>query len=133
MLFISDFILQQTVFKVYGNGILYTGWYWVYGAFALMTLAGRWLLKNVTVKNFIVSTLVCLVIHWMVTDIGVWYGSKIFSQNLKGFIDCLIVAIPYEWRFLTGTLVYGIIMFGVFEWMQQRYNILRPIPLNKEP
>ena len=130
MLFISDFILQQTVFKAYSNGILYSGWYWVYGAFALMTLAGRWLLNRVTVKSFIISTLVCLVIHWVVTDIGVWYGSKIFSQNLKGFIDCLIVAIPYEWRFLTGTLVYGIIMFGVFEWMQKRYAVLKPISLN---
>ena len=29
MLFLSDFILQQTVFKAYGNGILYGGWYWV--------------------------------------------------------------------------------------------------------
>lgn len=125
MLFISDFILQQTVFKAYGNGILYSGWYWVYGAFALMTLAGRWLLQDVTIKSFIVSTLVCLAIHWIVTDIGVWYGSKIFAQNLKGYIDCLIVAIPYEWRFLAGTLVYGIIMFGVFEWIQQRYTILK--------
>src|SRR5215203_1025723 len=82
MLFISDFILQQTVFKVYGNGILYSGWYWVYGAFALMTLAGRWLMKEVTIKNFILSALVCVVLHWIVTDIGIWYGSKIFSQNL---------------------------------------------------
>jgi len=131
MLFISDLILQQTVFKNYGNGILYSGWYWVYSAFALMTLTGRWLLKNVTIKSFIVSTLICLAIHWIVTDIGVWHGSKIFSQNLKGFIDCLVIAIPYEWRFLTGTLVYGIVMFGVFEWMQQRYSILKPIPLNQ--
>src|ERR1044072_1107654 len=65
MLFISDFILQQTVFKAYSNGILYSGWYWVYGAFALMTLAGTWLLERVTIKNFIVSTLVCLAIHWV--------------------------------------------------------------------
>jgi hypothetical protein len=126
MLFISDFILQQTVFKAYGNGILYGGWYWVYGAFALMTLAGRRILKIITIRSFIVSVLACLVIHWTITDIGVWHHSKIFSHNLKGYIDCLIVAIPYEWRFLTGTLVYGIIMFGTFEWMQQRYIILRP-------
>src|ERR1041385_5981600 len=39
MLFISDIILHQTVFKKYGNGFLYSGWYWVYGAFALMVLA----------------------------------------------------------------------------------------------
>src|SRR5215212_1836295 len=45
-LFISDFILHQTVFKSYGNGILYGGWYWVYSAFLLMTLAGRWIMKR---------------------------------------------------------------------------------------
>ena len=125
MLFLSDFVLQQTVFKAYGNGILYGGWYWVYGAFALMTLAGRWLLKKITIKSFILSVLVCVFIHWTVTDIGVWYGSKIFSQNLEGYIDCLVVAIPYELRFLIGTIVYGIILFGLFEWMQQRYSILK--------
>ena len=125
MLFLSDFVLQQTVFKGYGNGILYGGWYWVYGAFALITLAGRWLLKKITIKSFILSVLVCVFIHWTVTDIGVWYGSKIFSQNVDGYIDCLVVAIPYELRFLTGTIVYGIVLFGLFEWMQQRYSILK--------
>ena len=123
MLFLSDLVLQQTVFKAYGDGILYEGWYWVYGAFALMTLAGRWLLKKITIRTFITSVLACVLIHWTITDIGVWYGSKIFSQNLEGYINCLVVAIPYEWRFLTGTLVYGIILFGLFEWMQQRNSI----------
>ena len=127
MLFISDFILQQTVFKAYGNGILYGGWYWVYGAFAIMTLTGRWLLKKVTIKGFILSVFICVIIHWTITDIGVWYGSKIFAQNFMGYINCLVVAIPYEWRFLTGTLVYGVIMFGLFHWMQQRYNVLKPV------
>jgi hypothetical protein len=127
MLFLSDVVLQQTVFKTYGSGILYGGWYWVYGAFALMTIAGRWLLKKITIKNFILSALACVFIHWTVTDIGVWYGSKIFSQNLQGYIDCLVVAIPYELKFLTGTLVYGIILFGLFEWMQQHYSILKTV------
>jgi hypothetical protein len=118
MLFLSDVVLQQTVFKAYGNGILYGGWYWVYGVFALMTFAGRWLLKKITIKTFIVSVLVSVVIHWIVTDIGVWYGSKIFSQNFGGYVDCLVAAIPYELRFLTGTFVYGVILFGLFEWME---------------
>jgi hypothetical protein len=125
MIFISDFILQQTVFKAYSNGILYSGWYWVYGAYAVMTIGGKWILKDVTIKSFMLSVLVCVLIHWTITDISVWYGSKIFSQNFKGYIDCLIVAIPFEWRFLTGTLVYGTILFGIFEWMQQKYPVLR--------
>jgi hypothetical protein len=120
MLFISDFVLQQTVFKPYSNGILYAGWYWVYGAFVLMTIAGRWLLKDVTIKSFVVSTLVCVFIHWTISDIGVWYGSTTFTQDLQGYLNCLVVAIPYEWRFFTGTAVYGFALFGLFEWMQKK-------------
>jgi len=124
-LFISDFILQQTVFKAYGNGFLYSGWYWVYGAFALMTLAGRWIMRHVAVHTFLISALTCVFIHWIVSDIGVWIGSKIYAQTLGGFINCLIAAIPFEGRFLAGTLVYGIIMFGSFEWMKKRYSSLQ--------
>ena len=115
MLLISDLVLQQTVFKAYGNGILYDGWYWTYGAFALITLAARWLLWRLSIKNLILSVLVAVAIHWIVTDIGVWYGSKIFVQNFQGYIDCLVVAIPYEWRFLSGSIVYGVVLFGLFE------------------
>jgi hypothetical protein len=125
MLFISDFILHQTVFKKYGNGFLYSGWYWVYGAFALMVLVGSWLLKKITVTNFLASVLICVLIHWIVTDLGVWIGSKTYAQNINGFIYCLEKAIPYEWRFTAGTLSYGIILFGSFEWMKRRYAVLK--------
>ncbi|HEV8285090.1 MAG TPA: DUF6580 family putative transport protein [Chitinophagaceae bacterium] len=125
MLFISDIILHQTVFKAYSKGLIYGEWYWVYGAFALMTLTGRWLLKKVTINRFLLSVLACVFIHWIVTDFGIWIGSKTWEQSLKGFLACLTVAIPYEWRFLAGTLVYGVVLFGLFEWMKRKYTVLR--------
>jgi len=124
MLSISDFILHQTVFKTYGNGFLYKGWYWVYGAFALMTIVGR-MIKKVTVSRFLLSVVICVFIHWIVTDLGVWIGSKTYSQNPGGFVTCLENAIPYEWRFLAGTLIYGAILFGLFEWFKRTYPALQ--------
>lgn len=123
-LFISDFILQQTVFRSYSNGFLYSGWYWVYGAFAVMTVAGRIILKKVSATNFIISVIACVLIHWIITDLGVWISSTMYSQNLSGFVNCLATAIPFEWRFLAGTLVYGIILFGSFEVMKRKYFFL---------
>lgn len=125
MLFISDFILHQTVFKSSGIGILYGGWYWVYGSFVLMVIVGQLILKKLSIGRHLLSVLVCVIIHWVVTDFGVWIGSKIYAQNLSGFIACLINAIPFEWRFMSGTLIYGAILFGLFEWMQKRYSILQ--------
>ena len=118
-LFLSDFILHQTVFAAYGNGILYSGWYWVYSAFVLMIFAGRWIMKHITVGRFLASVLAAVLIHWIVSDIGVWMGSEIYAQNLGGFMNCLIAAIPFEWRFLSGSLVYGGILFGGYALLQR--------------
>ena len=62
MLFISDLILHQTVYKAYGNGFLYQGWYWVYGAFVLMTIVGQ-TIKKVTINRFLLSVITCVLIH----------------------------------------------------------------------
>ena len=131
-LFLSDFILHQTVFKTYGYGFLYGSWYWVYGAFALITLAGRWILAKRTVGRFLLSVVVCVFIHWILTDFGIWLGSKTYAQNLGGFVDCLVAAIPFEWKFFAGTTIYGLILFGAFGWMQQRYPVLARNILNSK-
>lgn len=124
-LFLSDVFLSLTVFRELSNGILYAGWYWVYGAFALMTIAGRLLIKKVTVASIFTTAIVSVCIHWLVSDIGVWHGSSIYAQNLGGYIACLVAAIPYELKLLAGTFIYGAILFGSFEWMQKRYSVLR--------
>jgi hypothetical protein len=126
-LFVSDFILHQTVFRQYGNGFLYSGWYLVYGAFALMAIAGHLIMKHVTVNRFVISTLVCVFIHWIITDLGVWYRSSLYTQNFTGYLHCLVVAIPFELKFLASTVIYGAIMFGAFEWLQNRYTSLKPL------
>jgi len=127
MLFISDFVLQQTVFKKYGNGVLYGGWYWIYGAFGVITIVSRWVLTKITVLRFFVSAIVCVLIHWIITDFGVWIGSTRYPQTFNGFATCLENAIPFEWRFLAGTLLYGIALFATFEWMKRRYPALQTV------
>lgn len=53
-LFASDMIIQVIVLN--GKyGLMYSGWYWIYGIFISITFIGKWLLKKVTVKNVIVA------------------------------------------------------------------------------
>ena len=122
-LFVSDVVLQFTVFYKPGNGILYGSWYYVYGAFVLMVLIGRFV-KRVSIGNLFIASLAVVIVHWIITDIPVWYNSKIFPQTIAGYWQCLLVAIPFEWRFLTGTIVYSGVLFGLFEWMQKKYTVL---------
>jgi hypothetical protein len=124
-LFVSDAVLSFTVYKQYNSGFLYMGWYWTYGAFLLMTLVGKLMVKKVTVQNVFWAAMVCVLIHWIVADFGVWLEGTMYSKDFNGWLLCMIAAIPYEWGFVAGTVIYSAILFGAFEWMQQRYPQLK--------
>jgi len=121
-LFISDLVLSFTIYSQFRNGgILYGGWYWTYGAFALMTVAGKFILKHVTVGRVLTGVVVSTLIHWLVSDIG---GCLEQPNSFTVYMQRLATAIPYEWRFLAGTAIYAAVMFGLFELMQKRYKAL---------
>ena len=122
-LLVSDVILATTIYKEYSNGFLYDGWYWTYIAFALMVLVTKLVVRKVNVLNLVMGTLAVVLIHWIVTDLGVWYGSN-YPQTLAGFWAVLVPAIPFELRFLYGTVAYGILMFGSFEVLKDVYPVL---------
>lgn len=124
-LFLSDFILASTIFKPYSNGFLYEGWYYTYLAFALMVLVGRVLLTKINFISLLASTLLIVFIHWIVTDFGVWFKNPAYKQDFSGFALCLGRAIPFEIRFLEGTLIYGALLFGAFELLKRKYPALK--------
>ncbi|RZK79644.1 MAG: hypothetical protein EOO85_03115 [Pedobacter sp.] len=122
-LLLTDVILATTIYREYSNGFLYDGWYWTYIAFAIMILVSRIIVKRVNTINFVLGTLAVVLVHWIVTDLGVWYGSN-YPQTLAGFWTVLALAIPFELRFLYGTLAYGVLMFGAFELIKVKYPSL---------
>lgn len=119
---LSDFILSLVVHEGY---FLYEGWYYVYGAFLLMAIASRYIVKNVSVSTVFLSSVVAVLIHWLVTDFGVWIGGSLYPKTLPGFWACLVTAIPFELNFFLGTIMYSSMMFGAFEMLKQRYSALK--------
>ncbi len=119
-LFISDLVLSFTVFSEFRSGLLYGGWYWVYGSFALMTIAGKLLIKDVNIKSILTATLVTVLIHWLVSDLGAALSQNGFANIMTTYQLRLVTAIPYELRFLSSTIIYSGIMFGSFELLKNR-------------
>ena len=124
-LWLGDIILNR--FSYYGEWrLLYENFYWTYGAFALMVLAGKWLLKKVTVKNVVITSLVATGIHWIGTSPGCFtIANSMYPYTWEGYWTSLIAAIPYERNFLIGTLVYSGVLFGLFEWLKIKYSVLK--------
>ena len=87
-------------------GIMYSGWYWVYGAFALMVLTGKLLLKKITMPNIILASFTTVLIHWIVTSPAcILLEGSMYPKTWAGYYTSLIAAIPFERNFLIGTLV----------------------------
>jgi hypothetical protein len=130
-LFISDLVIQLLIFK--GQyGIMYDGWYWIYGIFVLITFIGKTLLKKVTVVNVLIAAVAASLTHWLISDFLVWFsgGTDLrtmlpLSRNWNGLLQCYAQGFPFMKNFLMGTLIYGGIMFGTFEWMKSKYTALR--------
>lgn len=121
VLFLSDLGLVVTMGKNYG---FYEGWYYTYIAFALMVVVGKLMIKKPNVANVLGASLAAVLIHWIVADFGVWFGSTFYPQTIVGFWACLVAAIPFELNFLYGTIAYSAIMFTAFEGLKVKFPSL---------
>ena len=120
ILLLSDIFLAKTS----DMGFFYGGWYWTYIAFVLMVVVGKVMLKKVNVQNFVLSNVVMVLVHWIVSDISAMYVPGLYEPTLAGYWTCLVAAIPYELNFVYGSLVYGTLMFGSFELLKAKFPYL---------
>lgn len=112
VLLLSDIFIARTS----GYGFFYDGWYWTYIAFILMVAVSRVLLKKVNVQNLVMAAISVILIHWVVADISAMYIPGLYPPTLAGFWACLVAAVPFELKFLYGTVIYGAVMFGLKAW-----------------
>lgn len=125
-LWMSDIILNRFVYYNEWR-FFYEGFYWTYISYALMAVAAKFIIRKVTVTNVITASLVATLIHWIGTSPGCFLiENSMYPKTWGGYFTSLVAAIPYERNFLIGTLVYGGVLFGGFEWLQRKYNALRP-------
>jgi hypothetical protein len=122
-LFISDVIVSFTIFAEFRVGILYSGWCWTYAAFALMVVAAKLLLKQVTIMNIVVGIFAITLIHWLVSNFGMCIQENRFSTSL--YAEKLMTSLSLELRLLAGTVIFCVILFGGFALLTRRFPALR--------
>jgi hypothetical protein len=135
-LFIGDLVIHTFIFdgKYQGRPLIYL-------CFSLMVLIGILLLKKISRKNITLSSLLATLTFWLMADFSVWLGGGTdirtglpLSRGLDGLLQSYMQGFPFVLNFLLGTLFYSALMFGLFEWMQNRYPSLQTIKrVNKLP
>jgi hypothetical protein len=126
-LLVSDLVINKVIYQ--GKyGVMYEGWYWIYGIFAVVVLFGKVILQKINVQNVIAAAIIASIAHWILADTTVWIGGGTdlrtmlpLSKDWEGLQQCLIQGFPYMKNFLVGTLAYSGLMFGAFELLQVRF------------
>lgn len=124
---LSDLYLNNVVYAIYYPGftLIYDGFYWQYGPYILIAVLGLILLKRVTVGRVLTGALGASVIFFLISNFGVWLGSKVYSQDLTGLIACYAAGLPFMKGTLLGNLTYSALLFGSFAFLTSRFKILR--------
>jgi hypothetical protein len=129
-LFLSDLIINIFVFD--GKyGVVYSGWYIIYGIMVLVVFLGKWILQKVSVTNVLLASVAAAGIHWLIADFTVWLGGGTdlrtmtpLTKDWPGLLQCYAQGFPFMKYFLVSNLVYSAVLFGGFELAQKRYPVL---------
>ena len=129
-LWITDIIVNRYLFFNKWT-IFYDDFAWVYASFALMVFTGHFI-REVSIKSVTISAVAGALVHWLVSDFGVWLGGGMdittglpYSNSAGGLIKCYYLALPYLQNMVIGNLLFGAVLFGGFEFLQKRFPVLR--------
>jgi hypothetical protein len=131
-IWLSDLFINNIIYGQFQTGFvwLYDGFYWQYGSYALITLAGFFIFKKVNVSRILVGTLISTTIFFLVTNFGCFPNNPIYTQDFSGLITCYAAGIPFIKGTLFGDLCYSGLLFGSFVLLQQRFSVLKPAFVN---
>lgn len=122
-LWLSDLFLSYFVYY-HKLVFFYDGFLITYGSFALMVMMGSFI-RKVNIKNVVIAGVSAALLHWLITDFGVWMDGRLYPKTVEGLITCYVAAIPYVKNMLVANLLFSGVMFGVFEFAQKKYPQLQ--------
>jgi hypothetical protein len=104
----------------------YQGFYWQYISYALIAIAGFFILKKVTIPTVLTGALASIVIFFLVSNFGVWVSAtSSYPKTITGLMECYAAAIPFVKGTILGDLIYSTVLFGGFALAQSQVPALR--------
>ena len=85
-----------------------------WGSFVLITLLGFWIKRHKNMFRIISASLFSSFLFYVVSNFGVWLAGW-YPHNLRGLIDCYIMALPFLRNFTSATIFYVAVFFGIYE------------------
>ena len=121
-LWFSDVIINNFILSQYFEGFtfFYSGFYWQYGTFLLITLIGRKTLNNFSFLKLLGVSVFSSLLFFIISNFGVWASSSFYSKDMMGLIACYNAAIPFYFGTLSGSVFYSFFLFGSYELLSKK-------------
>lgn len=125
---LSDLFINNVLYARYYPSFtwFYDGWYWQYGSYALITLAGFFIFKKINAPRVLLGAVSSSALFFLLSNFGCWPGSSYYSQDLSGLLACYAAGLPFLKGTVMGDLFYCTVLFGSFAWAQKQFPSLRP-------
>jgi hypothetical protein len=126
---LSDLVINNILYARYYPEFTWIspGFYWTYGSYALIAMAGWGLLRKITAGRVIGAAGVSSLIFFAVSNFGCWVGSTVYPQTAGGLLTCYVAGIPFIQGTVLGDLCYSVLLFGGYHALQNRWIILKPV------
>ena len=121
-LWFSDIIINNFILSQYFDGftLFYSGFYWQYGSFLLITILGRKTLNNLSFLKLLGVSISSSLLFFLISNFGVWVSSSFYSKDIFGLVACYVAAIPFYYGTLSGTIFYSFFLFGSYEFLSRK-------------
>lgn len=94
--------------------LFYSGFYWQYGCYFLITFIGAALKDKVRPLPLVSTCLTSSILFFGISNFGVWYSGFLYPQTLNGLFTCYVSAIPFFKNTLLSDLFFTLLLFGSF-------------------
>ena len=123
---LSDLFINNVIYAKYYPEFtwLYQDFYWQYGSYLLIALAGIFIFNKINPQKVIAGALTSTSIFFLVSNFGCWIGSTIYPQNFGGLMTCYAAGIPFLKGTILGDLFYSGVLFGSFALAQRQFPVL---------
>jgi hypothetical protein len=124
---LSDLFINNVIYAQYYPQFtwFYEGFYWQYGSYLLITLAGIFILKKINPQRVIAGALTSTAIFFLVSNFGVWAAGTMYPKTIEGLMACYVAGIPFLKGTLLGDLFYSGVLFGTFALAQKQFPVLQ--------
>ncbi len=114
-MFLSDLVIGL-------HGILL----FIYAPILISVLLGAWMRAKNEKKAWPVRTSLKLsaigsVLFFAISNLGVFFFSNLYPQNMLGLSDCYAAAIPFFERSLIGDMMFTAVLFAIYSYVRQAY------------